>query len=563
MKRTKGKVLSVLLTLLMLVSLFPVVALAAEGGENPVAQIELTKYDTLNEAVEAAAAEKDKSEPVVIKLLRDVNDGSGVIVPEKSNIVFDFASHTYRVTGNYAGSTGTETQCFQLLKDSTIVMKNGTIIGDGDNCRMMIQNYSNLTLDHMTLDATQGQNRILYTLSNNNGDTKITGGTKIVAAPGKVAFDVCSFSSYPSVSVTVDDATIVGDVEWSGQNGEKYTSALTVKGGTFDGEFKVLDGYTPNIEVTGGNFTNPPADVTVPDTVPVATITVDGTTTTVIGNSKIQSAIQLAGRTAEVDVKSGNLDIFGIKCGVTFTNSGTGTVKVDGVIGINLAPGEKGTIVHVRGWTEGKDATCTQEGIQVLYKCRICNGYFEDEEMTVEVEHPGEWRNDPAHILPKLPHTPDEHGWYSDEYGHFHQCSVCGAIFDEQEHTFEMVIDKEPTATAEGSGHQHCTICGYDGPAVVLPVHTHKAVLVPGKEATTTATGLKPYYFCEGCNKNFEDEACTKEITGDLDAWRVIPVKSPNTPATGDSTQIVLYAGLLFVAVLGTVVVYKRRDRQV
>lgn len=475
---------------------------------------------------------------------------------------------------------------------------------------------------------------------------------------------------------------------------------------------------------------------------PKVEITTDKGTETVIGNTKIQSAIQLAAykspaEKVKVNVLSGDLDIWGIPCGVTITNSGTGNVIINGKIGVTVPSGQTVTLTHVKGWKNSYPANCEREGVQDYYKCRACNKLFEDEAMTVEIENLWQWKNDPAHILPlaphtpevvsepatctktgvkdyyhctycdknfedeactkeitdleawkaenvlpmvphtyrhmistppccfsegiqsyyqckvcnkffedkeltieieniyewkhdpahilpmtphtlekisepatctttgvkdyyrctlckdlfedeagtkkitdleawkaenvlpMLPHTPDEHGWYSDEDGHFHQCGVCGAIFDEQEHTFEMVIDKAPTTTTEGSGHQHCTICGYDGPAVVLPVHTHKVVLVPGKDATTTDTGLKPYYFCEGCNKNFEDEACTKEITGDLDAWRVIPVKTPdkpdsNTPATGDSTSVALYAGLMVAAVmgLGVVAVYKRKDRQ-
>ncbi len=523
MKRTTGKVLGLLLTLVMLVSLLPTVALAASTAENPVARIGLDDYNTLGEAVQAAAQDPDKEEePVVIKLLHDVEDGSGVIVPEKSNIIFDFANHTYKVTGNYAGSHGTETQCFQLLKDSTIVMKNGTIIGDGDNCRMMIQNYSNLTLENMVLDATQGNNRILYTLSNNNGNTKITKGTKIVAAPGQVAFDVCSFQNYPSVSVVVDDATIVGDVEWSGKNGDgKYTSELVIKGGTFDGEFKTVGGTTPNIKVSGGTFTNLPENVTVPDKTPVAEITTPKGTENVIGNSKIQSAIGLAAyydapENVKVNVKSGDLDIFGIDCGTTFTNSGTGKVVVNGVIGMTVATGETKTLAHVLGWTVSDPASCSRPGVQDYYKCRSCGKIFEDKELTVEITDLHAWSEDPAHILPVKPHTADEQGWYTDENGHYHKCSVCGETFDVQEHTFETVVDKEATATTEGTSHQHCTVCGYDGPSVVIPV--------------------KPE-----------------------------PVKPDSgAPATGDSASTALYAGLMVASVLGlgVVAVYKRKDRQ-
>ncbi len=357
---------------------------------------------------------------------------------------------------------------------------------------------------------------------------------------------------------------------------------------------------------------------------PKVEITTDKGSETVVGNAKIQSAIQLAAykspaEKVKVNVLSGDLDIWGIPCGVTITNSGTGHVVINGKIGVTIPTGKTVTLQHVKGWTYSDPPTCEREGVQDLYKCTVCHNYFEDEAMTIKVDNFYQWTHDPAHKLPKLPHTPetisepstctmpgvkdyyrctycgkvfsdeactqeiadldvwkaehrlpslphtpDEEGWHSNEYGHYHKCAVCGQLFDEQDHDFEIVVDQKPTTTEEGSGHQHCTICGYDGETVVLPVHTHDVVLVPGKEATTTETGLKPYYFCEDCGGNFEDEACTKEITGDLDAWRVIPVKeAPATPQTGDQSGIALYAGLLIVAALGVGVVYRRKRESV
>ncbi len=49
------------------------------------------------------------------------------------------------------GSSGTETNGFQLLKGSTVAFKNGTI--NAGKAKIVIQNYADLTLEDVTLDA--------------------------------------------------------------------------------------------------------------------------------------------------------------------------------------------------------------------------------------------------------------------------------------------------------------------------------------------------------------------------------------------------------------------------
>ena len=45
---------------------------------------------------------------------------------------------------------------------------------------------------------------------------------------------------------------------------------------------------------------------------------------------------------------------------------------------------------------------------------------------------------------------------------------------------------------------------------------------VNGKAATCTDSGLKAYWHCPNCGKNYSDSACTNEITEDLAIWRTI-----------------------------------------
>lgn len=68
--------------------------------------------------------------------------------------------------------------------------------------------------------------------------------------------------------------------------------------------------------------------------------------------------------------------------------------------------------------------------------------------------------------------VPHEHvfgdAWVSDETGHWHACA-CGEKKDVAQHTFQWVVDKEATATENGSKHEECTVCGYAKQAVVIP----------------------------------------------------------------------------------------------
>ena len=174
-----------------------------------VARIGTNVYQTLQDAVDAVQAGE------TITLLRDVENGTGVVVQGGKNFTLDFAGYSYSANEPLVGSAGTETNGFQLLQGSTIVFKNGTL--RTENAKILIQNYSNLTLDGMTVD---GASVTQYVLSNNCGTINLTNGTSLNAAEGQVAFDVY-FGMYPSyaeegVRVTIgsSDVVINGRIEY-------------------------------------------------------------------------------------------------------------------------------------------------------------------------------------------------------------------------------------------------------------------------------------------------------------------------------------------------------------
>ena len=253
---------------------------AGEGSETPaveyVAQIGDAKYDTLAEAVEAVPMDNTETE---IVLLKDYI-GSGIKVVAGKNIVFNLNGKTYTVDKPTVGSSGTETNGFQLLKDSKVTFKNGTLdsatgADSLPNGGILIQNYCDLTLENVTLDTSANSN-ISYVISNNFGSLTAKGNTVIKAADGKVAFDLWygmnSNGLYDNgVSVTFGTdftGSVTGKIEHGAHSrvpsdsNWKDKARLTIANGHFDTTFvdsNNNDGVAPedfNITIIGGTFSS-------------------------------------------------------------------------------------------------------------------------------------------------------------------------------------------------------------------------------------------------------------------------------------------------------------------
>lgn len=236
------KVTGILLALVLALALLPT-TIWAEGN---VAKIGGNEYETLKAAFEAA---KDGD---TIELLGNTS-GDGIVVKSGRNFTVDFNGFTYTMDGSLVGSTGTETQAFQLLKDSTITFKNGKITSN--KAKILIQNYSNLTLENMELTAGE---TCAYVLSNNNGNVVID-NTTITPAAGKVAFDVYGgFGSYSDVTVTVTgDSVINGKVEVDRSNSlNTNKNTLNIESGILNGELAVTENENTKVSITGGSFTD-------------------------------------------------------------------------------------------------------------------------------------------------------------------------------------------------------------------------------------------------------------------------------------------------------------------
>lgn len=233
----------------------------AEGVElaDTVATLDGTNYDSLD-AVFAAVNADTTGAKHEIKLLGDLTAG-GYILESGKNLVFDLNGHTLTMGTRLVGSTGTETLSWQILKDSTVVFKNGKMVavaGSG----MMIQNYANLTITDVEIDATAPAYAGFYAVSNNNGTVLINGNTSIKVRNGRFALDACWAPNrgYPDGTQVVVDTTgeIDGVVQvdlWGTMQSEgPVKTTLELRNGVFKKALDIDSRLEAGFKITGGDY---------------------------------------------------------------------------------------------------------------------------------------------------------------------------------------------------------------------------------------------------------------------------------------------------------------------
>ena len=231
-----------------------------------VAQVGVNKYESLADAISAV------QEGNTIKMLKDVDNAAGISVNTGKTFTIDFDGHTYKVNKPGAGSTGTETAAFQLIKGQTITFKNGTICADADNLQeatppaknilRFFQSYANVNFVDMTIDGTNiyGDNSVIEFA---NGNVSITGSTSITAKPGAKAINVDTWKidSYSGgAHVTINTTGSIGDIYLysEGNKTEGFTkSTLSISGGIF-GSVTGDENKEYTASITGGTFSSDP-----------------------------------------------------------------------------------------------------------------------------------------------------------------------------------------------------------------------------------------------------------------------------------------------------------------
>ena len=246
------------------------------------------------------------------------------------------------------------------------------------------------------------------------------------------------------------------------------------------------------------------------------------------------------------------------------------------------------TVPHTHNLTlvPAKAPTCTEKGNTAYYTCDGCDKWFEDATGASEIT------DKTSVILAATGHSASD--WKSDNTDHWKECTVvsCGVIIEGSKaaHTAgEWIIDTQATATTSGSKHKECTVCGYTMATETIPAtggeHTHnygsewkndadnhwhecscgdkadKAAhdfkWVVDKEATATQKGSK-HEECKVCG--YKKAAVEIPATG----TPTEPGKptGPDSPQTGDNSNMILWIALLFISggvVTGTTVISKKK----
>ena len=387
--------------MLLLLALFTLpAARTALAGDNDAAKIGDKTYETLAGAV----ASVTDGTATTITLLRDAS-GDGIIIASGRNITIDLNNHTYTVSGKTVGSSGTDTNGFQLLRGANVTIKDGKITSTSPTAKILIQNYCNLTLQNVELDGTNLVGSVPYTLSLNCGKIQITGNTSILAKTGGVAFDLYYWpsGSYPEgVQVTVDTTgTISGPVEVNtdslGPAAAAAKNSLTIQNVRLEGTIsnKLGEFDTKIVSVSGGIFSVTPLKYT------------DDTVVSTGGDfyvGKQADEVLLDPATKEVTVLQAKGSLTA-RDGVKVINSTGSAITVNGQ---KVEPGNPSEIHNMKA-VAAKDPTCNEQGNSAYWVCQSC-GLVTDAN---------------GKVLSAVPTIPAKGHNYQDGV-----CTVCGAAED-------------------------------------------------------------------------------------------------------------------------------------
>lgn len=180
-------------------------------------------------------------------------------------------------------------------------------------------------------------------------------------------------------------------------------------------------------------------------------------------------------------------------------------------------------------------ATCSKEGLEKV-RCTRCED--EKEIVTQKLEH-------------------DMTAYEATAEGHYRKCASCGYTQTTiRNHTWNEVVEREPTCTQEGLTVKTCEYCKYTCEEVTTKNHNyitvegsvvdptcqkygshvgkcsecgdvrtfedkhlgyaaHNVKEYPAKEMTATEPGNRHYWQCNVCGKYFTSHGCVEELTED------------------------------------------------
>ena len=218
---------------------------------------------------------------------------------------------------------------------------------------------------------------------------------------------------------------------------------------------------------------------------------------------------------------------------------------------ILVAQTEIGVIPHTEEVIPGKAATCTETGLTDGKKCSVCKAILVEQAVIAVKDHKddnGDFKCDvctadlctshvPAAVVKENAKaaTCTEAGSYDNVV----RCSICNAIISSETVTVaalghsEIILEgKDATCTATGlTEGKKCTVCQTVTVAqTVIPVAAHTEEVIPGKAATCTAAGLTEGKKCSVCGAIILAQT---EIPVADHTEEILPGKAATCTATG------------------------------
>ncbi len=434
MKKTKSKMLSLLLAFVMVLALMPTVAFAADDmatATNGMTITSATTQDELNKWAGEGAIEIATVDGVTtVKLLKNFNFPGAknpIIFGDVLNnpnevMVLDLNGHSITST-----TIVVQSGCDLTIKDSG---SGGKISLDTNNdpgkAYSAVVNQKKLTIEGGIFEAKIHESNSVSgsvigsavigvetvvnggtfesncsAISVTSGTTTVNGGTFTAGAYGIVARGtaVVNFPTDTQATVTSNKFPIVvgTNKDSAGQvniDGGDFTgtNASALVGGT--------GGVTPTdlVKISGGSFTNSPMNYVETNASVVKDATsyeVGANATTLVKNATAGDTLTLLQYGSEITVPEG----------VEINNQTGGAITVNGN---TVGNAQQVTTTHNIIETEAKAATCTQAGNIAYWYCRICDKYYSDKACMQEIEL--------KDTVVKTAHT------YKDG-----KCTVCGA----------------------------------------------------------------------------------------------------------------------------------------
>lgn len=405
-----------------------------------------------------------------MKTLIQVNGGSltlagGTLENGSANgyALFANSGSAVQISGGTVINNASGGHALQVNGDGTAVtMTDGVIENTAEGADAVYVNNGSFALGGGTVktSATYSSKAAIYA---NNGAAAVTiSGGNIESASMGV------YAALTPVSVTGGTITSTGHPFQT-----RYTTIEPADGSevivnsdkelfyTFSGSNNSVHGgdfYVPGITkaytsenpstttITAGVFETPPTDYVSGDEIVLGYTGENGNLYVVGTEDLINAAIDvMAEPGSQLEILKGDADLQIDKAGITVSNSGGGSVSVNG----QEVTGQDPVVTHINvKKVERKEATCTTDGNIAYWYCEDCGKYFKDAQLTEEITQEETVLKTKGHTAVKVSAkaaTAKEAGnieyWY---------CSACDKYFKDAALTQE-ISQKDTILPATGS----------------------------------------------------------------------------------------------------------------